>query len=930
MTLKGNINLLADNNGVPGETLTADQIKQNESFFVELEVGDFRENATGVIGLALDLEWDASVLEALDTEVTQTITESLPLQKQGTINNENGLIDDLGGGAIPAFNFGSAVGINQLERFALLRFKSEVDSPTGSLNMTVADPGSVAFADGMPFEGSTELAAVDLEPDTPISAKLQIDTLFWSDNDGVPGEVISSGEVGVNDSFFVELKVADVRENPAGIIGLALDIEWDASVLEALNTEITDNLPLNAQGTIDNESGAINALGAGALPSSNFGSAIGINEPERFALLRFQGEIATDDPIPLTITVSDSGDVAFADGILFNGETDIEIPTINIVPPVPPENVPPILVNEIENVTTPEDSEFSLTIAENTFTDADAEDSLTYSATLANGNELPDWLSFDADTRTFSGTPLTQDVGNLEVEVTATDNSGAKISDRFTLTVEKFDDPPFVANQIADVTVNEDADNSVINLKDVFSDTDNDDDAIIKTVSTNDNEALVATSINGNNLILDYQDNQFGTAEITIEGESNGETVTDTFTVKVNPVDDAPTVVNAIANITVDEDADNSAIDLSDVFTDIDNNDDAIIKTITANRNDTLVSASINGNNLTLDYLDNQSGTAEITVEAESNGKTLTDTFIVEVNSVNDAPVVSNEIADLTILEGNEFSFTVPENTFTDADAGDSLTISTSLEDGSQLPNWLDFDADTQTFSGTPLTQDVGSLEVEVTATDNSGEEVSDRFTLTVEDVTSSDALIAIADSSGNADDASIQFGTPLSQWREGLSDSDLIRPNYPDTQQYIDITNTGLGLLNISEININADGVTVEPPSRDILINRGETQRLYLSYAPDAAEQNFSIDDGLTIISNAVNSSEMFVSLSGKSTFDSDITYDGLVSFGDLGPLNAYWGSESSNANFDATADINGDGVINGNDVEVLDRQWNQELTFI
>ena len=75
--------------------------------------------------------------------------------------------------------------------------------------------------------------------------------------------------------------------------------------------------------------------------------------------------------------------------------------------------------------------------------------------------------------------------------------------------------------------------------------------------------SLVTASIENNTLTLDYQDNQSGTAEITIQGESNGTTVDETFTVTVNPVDDPPTVKNAIADVTVDEDADNTVIDLS-------------------------------------------------------------------------------------------------------------------------------------------------------------------------------------------------------------------------------------------------------------------------------------------------------------------------------------------------------------------------------
>ena len=41
----------------------------------------------------------------------------------------------------------------------------------------------------------------------------------------------------------------------------------------------------------------------------------------------------------------------------------------------------------------------------NTFADTDTGDTLTYTATKSDDSELPSWLSFDAATRTFSGTP---------------------------------------------------------------------------------------------------------------------------------------------------------------------------------------------------------------------------------------------------------------------------------------------------------------------------------------------------------------------------------------------------------------------------------------------------------------------------------------------------------------------------------------------
>ena len=80
------------------------------------------------------------------------------------------------------------------------------------------------------------------------------------------------------------------------------------------------------------------------------------------------------------------------------------------------------------------------------------------------------------------------------------------------------------------------------------------------------------------------------------------------------------TVANEISNVTVDEDANNTTIDLSSVFTDVDNNDNNISKAITGNSPSGKVTVSISGNSLTLDYEENKNGAVTITVTGTSNG----------------------------------------------------------------------------------------------------------------------------------------------------------------------------------------------------------------------------------------------------------------------------------------------------------------------
>ena len=78
---------------------------------------------------------------------------------------------------------------------------------------------------------------------------------------------------------------------------------------------------------------------------------------------------------------------------------------------------------------------YSLTLPTGTFTDVDSGDSLTYVATNSTGAALPTWLSFNATTRVFTGTPAAADAGTVAVKLTATDAGGLSASENFNLTV---------------------------------------------------------------------------------------------------------------------------------------------------------------------------------------------------------------------------------------------------------------------------------------------------------------------------------------------------------------------------------------------------------------------------------------------------------------------------------------------------------------
>jgi hypothetical protein len=94
---------------------------------------------------------------------------------------------------------------------------------------------------------------------------------------------------------------------------------------------------------------------------------------------------------------------------------------------------------------------------------------------------------------------------------------------------------PVVANPVADILILNPISDTVIDLSNVFSDPDDDNAGILKTVKSNSNEALLGASVSGDQLTLSYVVTRSagGEAIIIIEGVSEGLAVTDTFKVTI-------------------------------------------------------------------------------------------------------------------------------------------------------------------------------------------------------------------------------------------------------------------------------------------------------------------------------------------------------------------------------------------------------------
>jgi len=110
----------------------------------------------------------------------------------------------------------------------------------------------------------------------------------------------------------------------------------------------------------------------------------------------------------------------------------------------------------------------------------------------------------------------------------------------------------------------------------------------------------------------------------------------------------------------------------------------------------------------------------------DSRGATSFTTVTFNVLGANDAPVLAKAVPNQVAVIGQAYSYTVPADTVSDVDVGDTLSYSATLANGAALPAWLKFNAATRTFSGTPAAADATTLTVRLTASDGSASVFTD------------------------------------------------------------------------------------------------------------------------------------------------------------------------------------------------------------
>jgi hypothetical protein len=247
------------------------------------------------------------------------------------------------------------------------------------------------------------------------------------------------------------------------------------------------------------------------------------------------------------------------------------------------------------------------------------------------------------------------------------------------------------------------------------------------------------------------------------DGKGQAESVTSSASSsKVENINDAPTVANAIADQTAFAGSSFSYTVPSNAFNDVDSGDTLTYAATLADNSALPLWISFNPTTRTFTHtgegVSASSGTSiDVKVTATDNATSplsVSDTFKITVSTATGAPRVATLFGDQAATEEQTFTYTVPSGSFTDTDNTNGTTDTSAalsyiakLSNGNDLPDWLQFSVanGTLSFSGTPGNGDVGTLSVKVTATDVGSQKISDTFDIVVANVNDAPTLVTPA-----------------------------------------------------------------------------------------------------------------------------------------------------------------------------------------
>lgn len=445
-----------------------------------------------------------------------------------------------------------------------------------------------------------------------------------------------------------------------------------------------------------------------------------------------------------------------------------------------------------------EDGEIDLAIPANLFAHA-LGGNLVVSVGLADGSPIPSWLLFDG--ARLTGSPPANFNGALELRVTANNGTDA-VHDFLPVVIEAVNDAPETGDRIADHLVASGATVDLLIPQTAFSDVDG--DTLSLTAILSDGGPLPAWLEFGNGRFTGTPPAGYtGILSLRVIANDGISQVEQQFNMAIGTANTPPSLGNPLYDWIVREDEAISIALREGAFRDA--NGDALTITARHSNGDELPSwLTFDGTRFTGNPPQDFNGLFDVVVTASDGEHSVSDSFRLTIDPINDAPILARTLTALTIGGGGNVDFAIPADTFADVD-GDTLSITALMSNGDPLPSWLNFDG--SRLTGMPPLNFNGTLAIEVTASDGEAT-ISGLFNLSINPI--NDAPVATNDAG-----YSVTAGMPL------VIDSFNLILN--DT----DIDGDNLSLVSVSApigglVNIGSDGKVVFSASSSFSGNGG------------------------------------------------------------------------------------------------------------
>lgn len=645
----------------------------------------------------------------------------------------------------------------------------------------VANLPAVAFGGASGGEDTAISLGISITPVDP-SETLDIQL------SGVPaGAVLSGGTLVAADTYALSLAEANALSitpplNFNGPIPLNLSVQTTDTVLDQTATPVTDqdsgNFPIFAMVTaVDDDpvaTGPVPSLDMLEDTSDNVDLAASVSDVDVGDTLTFAITSVDNAAIDTATMVGAVLEVTLLPDAVDTGSVTVEVsdadggvPVVLVVPVnVTAVNDAPTVVGGVSPVDVPEDSPPEVVSFAGVFDDVDivTGDNLTLTAAFDSGDAIFDSVAMAAEDLTLTFTAEAN--GAAVVLIEATDIDGEFVQYFLNVTVQPVNDAPTVVGSISNLTIDEDDPATPVSLLGVFADVDisTNADTLTYEISSNSNPAIfTSVTVVGDDLIVDPLADANGVASLMVIARDAGglPSAPAGLTVTVANVNDAPTVVGAVASVDVMEDAPAEVISFTGVFDDIDIpvGDSLTLNAVFESGDAVFDSIAMSGEELTLDFAPDANGVAVVRIDATDTGGEVAQYFLnVTVQAVNDAPIVVGSLSNRNIDEDDPPEVVSLAGVFDDVDIVTNADMLSFEVDNNTNPGIFS----AETISGDELTLDLlpdanGIADITIIARDTAGlPSPPVTFTITVDGV--DDMPIAADDLLGDISEDTLEL----------------------------------------------------------------------------------------------------------------------------------------------------------------------------